>query len=590
MAIYSEDAIEEVINSNDIVDIVSGYVQLKRAGRNYMGLCPFHREKTPSFVVSPDKQIYHCFGCGQGGNVISFIMKLENLEFVDALEYLANRAGIELKPIKTNFIDKNKDIKDRIYAINLEAANHFYMNLYSPSGKAALEYLYKRKLDDNTIKKFGLGYSNNTNEMFNFLKSKGFTEDEILKSAIVEKKENRYVDKFRNRLMFPITDIRDRVIAFGGRVMDDSKPKYINSPETLVYSKGKTLFALNIAKREKLDKVLIVEGYMDTISLHQRGISNVIASLGTALTQEQAKLIRKYTTNVIIGYDSDSAGQAATLRGLDILNSVGCEVKVLRLDADDVKDPDEYIIKYGSGRFNRVMENALTLVEFKLQILMNNFNLDKVDEKIKFLNEMAKVLASISNDIERNVYVDKISKMTGISVEPINAEINKLRFKYDSDLKNVNMSRPVMTINRQNIKKDLSLTDKVEKYIIFLLLEKDTNIYNKLKERIKVEDIRNDKYREVINKLYNYYLENSNADIMGIFNEEETNIITSTICLNYNIDNIDKTIDDIYKTVRKIKLQDRKEEILIALKESKMEDKEQLEKELSEILISLSKI
>lgn len=590
MAIYSEDAIEEVINSNDIVDIVSGYVQLKRAGRNYMGLCPFHREKTPSFVVSPDKQIYHCFGCGQGGNVISFIMKIENLEFVDALEYLANRVGIELKPIKTNFVDKNKDIKDRIYAINLQAANYFYMNLYSPSGKKALEYLYKRKLDDNTIKKFGLGYSNNINEMFNFLRSKGFSEEEILKSAIVEKKENRYVDKFRNRLMFPIIDIKDRIIAFGGRVMDDSKPKYINSPETLVYSKGKTLFALNIAKREKFDKILIVEGYMDTISLHQRGISNVIASLGTALTQEQAKLIRKYTTNVIIGYDSDSAGQAATLRGLDILNSVGCDVKVLKLDADDVKDPDEYIIKYGSGRFNRVIDNALTLVEFKLQILINKFNLDKVDEKIKFLNEMAKVLASISNDIERDVYVNKISKMTGISVEPINAEINKLRFKYDTDLKNVNMSRTVIQVNRQNIKKDLTLTDKVEKYIIFLLLEKDINIYNKLKERIKVEDIRNDKYREIINKLYNYYSENNTSDIMSIFNEEQTNIITSTICLNYSIDNIDKTIDDIYKTVRKTKLQDRKDEILSLLKDSTVDNKLELEKELSDILISLSKI
>ncbi len=590
MAIYSEDSIEEVINSNDIVDIVSGYVQLKRAGRNYMGLCPFHREKTPSFVVSPDKQIYHCFGCGQGGNVLGFIMKLENLEFVDALEFLANRAGIDLKPIKTNFVDKNKDIKDRIYAINLEAANHFYMNLYSTKGKEALEYLYKRKLDDNTIKKFGLGYSNNTNEMFEFLKSKGFTEDEILKSAIVEKKENRYVDKFRNRLMFPITDIRDRVIAFGGRVMDDSKPKYINSPETLVYSKGKTLFALNIAKREKLDKVLIVEGYMDTISLHQRGISNVIASLGTALTQEQAKLIRKYTTNVIISYDSDSAGQAATLRGLDILNSVGCEVKVLKLDADDVKDPDEYIIKYGSGRFNKVIENALTLVEFKLQLLINKFNLDKVDEKIKFLNEMANVLASISNDIERDVYVNKISKMTGISVEPINAEINKLRFKYESDLKNVNVSRPIIPVNRANIKKDLTLTDKVEKYIIFLLLEKDINIYDKLKEKIKVENIRNDKYRDVVRKLYEYYESNSNNDIMAIFEEDEMNIITSTICLNYSIDNIDKTIDDIYKTVKKTKLLDRKQEILEKLKENQVEGKEELEKELSDILISLSKI
>lgn len=590
MAIYSEEMIQDVINSNDIVDVVSEYVQLKRAGRNYTGLCPFHREKTPSFVVSPDKQIYHCFGCGKGGNVIGFVMDIENMEFVDCLQYLANRAGMQLKAIDNGFVDKNKDLKERLYKINQEAANYWYTNLYKSSGKIALDYLYNRKLDDNTIKKFGLGYCNNTNEMFNYLKSKGFTEEEILKSSIVEKKETRYVDKFQNRLMFPIIDVRDRIIAFGGRVLDNSKPKYINSPESIIYSKARNLFALNVAKREKLDRILIVEGYMDTISLHQRKISNVVASLGTALTEEQAKLLRKYSTNVVIGYDADGAGQAATLRGLDILTKAGCEVKVLELDKDDVKDPDEYIIKYGSGRFENLIDNAITLVEFKLQLLLKKYDINKIDEKIKFLNEMAVVLANIPNEIERDVYVDNVSRTTGIGKDPIYAEINKLKMKFASDLKNPNDNR-VLINKRAIIKNNETVIDKTEKYIIYLLLENNIDIYNEIKEKIDVEDIENDIHSNIIRRLFEYYESNNKVkDIVSLFTDEnEINIISSTICLDYNTNGIEKIVNDIYKTLKKNKLEKRKKDILEKLKQQEVENKKELEIELSNILIDLNK-
>jgi len=589
VAIYSEEMIQEVINSNDIVDVVSEYVQLKRAGRNYTGLCPFHREKTPSFVVSPDKQIYHCFGCGKGGNVLSFVMDIENLEFVDALQHLANRAGMELKAVDTGYIDRNKDLRERLYSINLEAANYWYTNLYKPTGKVALDYLYNRKLDDNTIKKFGLGYCNNATEMYNYLKSKGFTEEEILKSSLVEKKDTRYVDKFRDRLMFPIIDVRGRIIAFGGRVLNDSKPKYINSPESIIYSKARNLFGLNIAKKEKLDRILIVEGYMDTISLHQRKIPYVVASLGTALTEEQAKLLRKYSSNVVIGYDADGAGQAATLRGLDILTKAGCEVKVLQLDKDDVKDPDEYIIKYGSGRFENLVENAITLVEFKLQLLLKKYDINKIDEKIKFLNEMAVVLASITNEIERDVYVDNISKTTGIGKDPIYAEINKLKLKFTTDLKNVTDNR--VLLNQKTIKKDETVIEKTEKYIIYLLLENNSDIYNQIKEKISLDYIQTEKFRNIIKKLFDYYETNNKVkDIVTIFSEEEDiNIISSTICLDYNTKGVEKIVNDIYKTLKKNKLEKQKYEILNKLKEENTENKQELELELSKILIDLNK-
>ena len=426
---YSDELIEEIRSSNDIVDVVSQYVTLKRKGRSFFGLCPFHKEKSPSFSVSPDKQIFHCFGCGVGGNVIHFVSKIENINFVETLELLANRANITLPTLDNSYEDnKRMQLKAKVYEINQIAAEFYHENLYKPSSRQAQEYVKKRKLDNRTLKSFLIGYSGNFDELFRLLKQKGYTDEEILASSLVIKSERGvFVDRFKKRLMIPIQDITGRFIAFGGRVLDDSKPKYINSPENIVYSKGRNLFGLNIAKKSDTKKIIVVEGYMDAISLYQRGITNVVASLGTAMTQQQGRLLRKCSEQVIIGYDADGAGQAATLRGLEILQNMGCDVRVLQIYG--AKDPDEFVIKYGPERFNKCVDAAISLVEFKVKILKQNLNIDNINDKIKFLNETAQILSKVDNNIEKEIYIDKISEEYNISKEAIYGEVNKLKYK-----------------------------------------------------------------------------------------------------------------------------------------------------------------
>lgn len=358
MAYYSDDLIEEIISVTDIVDVVSEYVPLKKRGRNFIGLCPFHREKSPSFCVSQDKQIFKCFGCSVGGNVISFIMKIENLDFTESLELLANRAHIDLHKYEIqgkynkndNYSNENYISKEKMFNISRDIAIYFNKSLNEALKKEKSElkdYLIKRNLDITTIRKFGIGYDFSGNNLIKHLENLGYNEKEILSVGVILKNENgKFYNRFNNRLIFPIFDVRDRVIAFGGRVLDKSLPKYVNSPETEIYSKGKNLYALNLAKKEKQEFILIVEGYMDAVSLQKFGITNAVASLGTALTDDQARLLKKYTDTVVIGYDQDLAGQEATMRGLNILSSKGLNVKVLKLDKSDTKDPDEYINKY----------------------------------------------------------------------------------------------------------------------------------------------------------------------------------------------------------------------------------------------------
>ena len=428
MVRYSDELIEEIRNRNDIVDVISGYVALKRSGRSFFGLCPFHNEKSPSFAVSPDKQIFHCFGCGVGGNVFHFVSKIENVGFRESVEILANRANV---PLPTTSSSEEEDklyyMRSKVYEINKIAAMFYHKNLYNPASKAAQEYVKKRKLDNNTLKTFLIGYSGTFNELYKLLKQEGFKEEEILASSLVNKNpKGEFIDRFRKRLMFPIQDERGKIIAFGGRVLDDSKPKYINSPENIVYSKGRHLFGLYAAKKVPQKKMLIVEGYMDTISLHQRGITNVVASLGTAMTEAQGRLLRKSSEQVIVGYDADGAGQAATIRGLEILQNLGCDVRILQIEG--AKDPDEFIVKYGPERLKKYMDNAISLVEFKIKNLKKDLNLDVANDKIKFLTEIAKELAKVNNSIEKEVYIDKIALDYKISKEAIYAEINKILY------------------------------------------------------------------------------------------------------------------------------------------------------------------
>ena len=417
MVQYSDELLNEIRSRNDIVDIISQYVVLKRKGRNYFGLCPFHNEKSPSFSVSPDKQIFKCFGCNVGGDVFKFIMKVENISFFESVQYLAERAGIEIPSQVNEEDEKRARLKKAVYDLNLCAAEFYHQNLYKPTSKEAQEYIKKRKLDNNTLKSFMIGYAGSNNELYAYLKQKGFNEAVMMASSLIGKSESgRYYDKFRNRLMIPIQDVRNRVIAFGGRVLDDSKPKYINSPENIVYSKGRNLFGLNVAKKHTngmLKRILIVEGYMDAISLYQRGITNVVASLGTALTDNQGRLLRRNAEEVILGYDADGAGQNAILRGMGILQSMGVDLRVLQISG--AKDPDEFVVKYGPDRFRKCMDDAISVVEYKVKTLKQTLNIENVNDRIKFLNEIAKTLADIDNTIEREVYIDKIAQTYKIS-------------------------------------------------------------------------------------------------------------------------------------------------------------------------------
>lgn len=588
---YSDELIDEIKSSNDIVDTISQYVTLKRSGRSFFGLCPFHKEKSPSFSVSPDKQIFHCFGCGVGGNVIHFISKIENLDFRETLEFLAERSGIELPSSENEQFNQRQVLKDKVYKINECTANFYHENLYKPTAKPAQEYVKTRKLNNATLKSFLIGYSGTYNELYNHLRSQGFSNEEILASSLVNRNERgQYIDRFRNRLMIPIMDIRGKVIAFGGRVLDKSLPKYINSPETIVYTKGRHLFGLNVAKKGNLDKIVIVEGYMDAISLYQRGITNVVASLGTALTEAQGRLLRKYAGQVIISYDSDGAGQAATMRGLEILKNLGCDVRILQMDG--AKDPDEYVIKYGSGRFNLLIDEAISLTEFKVKVLKGQYNLDNTNDKIKFLQQIAKLLVDIDSQIELEIQVDNISRNYKISKEAIYAEINKIKYvARKKENENMPKAKPVI---RKIEKKVDEATIKRENVIIYLLVNGDENAKNKIKENIKVEDLKYPLNTEIVKKIYEYL--EAGKEIANILdtmeNQEIISHLSSIMADDYEISDVNKCIEDIINSYNKERIIARKNEILAELENSNHTNEEiaSFERELSNIILKLAKM
>ncbi len=592
MARYSDEILNEIRQSNDIVDVISQYVHLKRSGRNYFGLCPFHSEKSPSFSVSPDKQIFHCFGCGVGGNVITFISKIEGLGFVESVQSLAERANIQLPTLENTVDSAKEELKAKVYKINEFTAQYYHDNLYKPQAKIAQEYVKKRQLNNETLKSFMIGFSGKFNELYLELKKQGFGEKEILESGLVNKSENgQYIDRYRNRLMFPICDVRGRVIAFGGRVLDDSKPKYINSPENVVYSKGRHLFGLNVAKKGDTKKLLIVEGYMDVISLHQRGITNVVAPLGTALTEQQGWLLRRSAEQIILSFDSDAAGLQAKLRALDILQNMGCDLRILQVEG--AKDPDEYIVKYGNARFQNLIEKAASIVEFKVKVLKKDLDLDNVNDKIKFLNEIAKLIAKVDNNIEREVYIEKIAKEYEISKEAIYAEVNKLTYKKVQNEKVLEKSKPTIIHKKREVKEVPESVKKRENTVISILLSGDLNIFQIIRENIKPEDFQYELNNKIATKLYEEF-EKGNSNINGIIDEldeEEQNQITMIMAEDYEINDMEKAIDDIMQSYEKEKLNNKKFKILELLEQSSdIEEKKKLEKELTDIIIRLAKI
>ena len=603
---YSDEILDEVRRNNDIIDIISQYTTLKRKGRNYFACCPFHNEKTPSFSVSPDKQIFKCFGCGVGGDVVHFLMKIENISFSEAVQELANRAHIQLPTSDDPKENAREALKAKVYKVNDEAALFYHEQLYnSKVAKEAQSYVKMRKMNNNTLKSFMIGYSGDNNELLAHLKEKGFSEEEMLASNLIGKNSSgRLYDKFRHRLMFPIQDVRGRTIAFGGRVLDNSKPKYINSPEDIVYSKGRNLFGLNVARRGQtglLKRILIVEGYMDAISLYQNGITNVVASLGTALTQGQGWLLRKNAEQVILGYDADGAGQTAIIRGIDILKSMGIDIRILQISG--AKDPDEFVVKYGPDKFRKCMDDAISVVEYKIKVLKQKYNLNNTSDKIKFLNEIAKILADEDNTIEREVYIDKIAKTYQISREAILAEINKITNKTTKVMGARVLERPDEVVQRRSAPNqefdDSKINNNIlkkEQMIIYLLVNHKENCYERIKKAVNPKYIKSKKNLMILEKLL--LEENKDIDsenIIGLFDDQELiDYLSGILVADFEIEDVERAITDIEHYYLKESRINRRNEILDQLKNkdqmSKEEEIKSLEKELNDIIMGLAKI
>ncbi len=419
---FDRSFLDELAARNDILSVVSQYVQLKKQGANYFGLCPFHSEKSPSFSVAPDKQIYHCFGCGAGGGVINFVMRAEGLTFPEAVESLAKRAGMSI-PTDQHVDPNQSKRRARVLALLTDAARFYYAQLRLPENKAVLDYFYVRGLHPKIMKQFGLGFAPNSyHATMDAMQAKGYSRDEMLDAGLLAKNEKGNIyDKFRNRVMFPIIDIRGQVIAFGGRVMDDSKPKYLNSPETQVYHKSRNLFALNIAKKTDKDYIILAEGYMDVIALHQAGFTSAVASLGTALTDEQARLMARFAKQVVISYDADAAGQKAAQRAIDILRKADLQVKVLRIPG--AKDPDEYIKSKGPDAFRRLIEQSEGHNLYRLEQIAAPYDLEEDEQRIQFLADAARMLATLENPVEREIYTNRAAQMAKVTADAMAVQV-----------------------------------------------------------------------------------------------------------------------------------------------------------------------
>lgn len=515
---YSDDIVEEVRMKNDIVDVISGYVKLQKKGSSYFGLCPFHNEKSPSFSVSRQKQMYYCFGCGAGGNVFTFVMEYENYSFVEALKFLADRAGVELPEAEYSKEEKERrDLKQILLDMNKLAAKYYYAQLISENGKAAYEYLTKRGLDEGTIRQFGLGYSNKySNDLYQYLKMKGYNDEQILKAGLInaDEKHGAY-DKFWNRVMFPIMDANNRVIGFGGRVMGDAKPKYLNSPETMIFDKSRNLYGLHRARTSRKPYFLICEGYMDVISMHQAGFTNAVATLGTALTAGHASLIKRYVNEVYLTYDSDEAGTKAALRAVPILKEAGISAKVIRMEP--YKDPDEFIKNLGAEAFEERIAKARNGFMFGLEMLERDYDIQSPEGKTSFFREAAKRLGEFEEEIERNNYIEAVAKTYRIGYE----ELKKLvqRTAVQSGLASMAV-RPKTVTGKEKEKEDGY--KKSQKVLLTWMLE-GQNIFEQIKRYITPEDFSTELYRKVAALLYEQYQQGevNPAKIMNQFTDEE---------------------------------------------------------------------
>ncbi len=557
---YSDDIIEEVRMKNDIVDVVSQYVKLTRRGSTYFGLCPFHNEKTPSFSVTPSKQMYYCFGCGAGGNVFNFVMEYENYTFGEALQHLADRAGVQLPKIEYSREARQKaEERAALLEINKLAARYFYYQLRRESGKTAYAYLTGRGLSEETIKKFGLGYSDKfSDDLYKFLKSKNYSDMLLRDSGLfnVDERHGMY-DKFWNRVIFPIMDVNNRVIGFGGRVMGDGKPKYLNSPETKIFDKSRNLYGLNVARTTRKNYLILCEGYMDVISMHQAGFTNAVASLGTALTSGHASLLKRYTQEVLLLYDSDDAGVRAALRAIPILREAGVTSRVVNLRPH--KDPDEFIKALGGEEFEKRLEQAMDSFMFRVHMAQREFSMEEPQGQNRFFERCAQMLLELSDELERNLYIEAIVKdyrNYGISVEDLRKRVNTLALKGTPAEQRV---QPKQTGTQQ--KKKENAGEKAQKLMLTWLVTYP-GIFETVEKYIQPADFIVPLYRQVAEMLYEQHAQGdvNPARLLNSFiDSDEQREVSSLFNATIHLENAQEQDRAFADTVLRIKEEGLKE-------------------------------
>lgn len=515
---YPDELIEEVRVKNDIVNVISGYVRIQKKGSSYFGLCPFHNEKSPSFSVAPAKQMYYCFGCGAGGNVITFVMEYENATFQEAVKMLADRAGISLPEMEYSEEAKKKESRRaKLLEVQKEAAKYYYYMLRSPRGKAGYQYLAGRQLSEETMKKFGLGYADGAgSDLTAYLKSKGYSDELINESGLTGFDEKRGMhDKFWNRVMFPIQDSNHRVIGFGGRVMGDAKPKYLNSPETLIFDKSRNLYGLNFARTSRKGNIILCEGYMDVIAMHQAGFTQAVASLGTAFTAGQASLLKRYTEEVLLAYDSDGAGVNAAMRAIGILREAGLRGKVI--DMQPYKDPDEFVKNMGAEAFQERIDQAQNSFFFELKVLERDYRMDDPESKTAFHREIAKKLCGFEEEVERENYIESVAQKYNIGFE----NLRKLVSGYAASTGLAQpVTRPKSTVAKKNTPEE---NVKKSQRLLLTWVTEEPEVYPKIKPYIAAEDFTEPLYRQVADRLFADLDRGSYnpAAIISAFEEEE---------------------------------------------------------------------
>lgn len=555
MPIYSSEVIEEVVSRNDIVDVISGYIKLKKSGSSYVGLCPFHNEKSPSFSVSGTKQMYHCFGCGVGGNVITFVMEYENYTFPEAVKMLADRAGIALPVMEYSGEDRReRDIKTKLLEINKIAATFYYHKLKSPAGQSGLDYLKKRQLSDKTINTFGLGYAPQlTGDLYRMLKEKGY-DDELLKESGLFTYEKGIREKFWNRVIFPIMDINNKVIGFGGRVMGDGKPKYLNSPETKLFDKSKNLYGLNVARSSRKNNLIICEGYMDVISMHQAGFNQAVASLGTALTPGHARLMKRYTDNVLITYDSDEAGVKAALRAIPILKEAGLSTKVINMRP--YKDPDEFIKALGTEAFQERIDKAENSFMYEIGIIEKNYNRSDPESETAFEREVANKLVQFSEKLERDNYMKAVCRQFMIPEDGMREMVIRIGSQGGIIPR---QTQPVRRMDPARKKKEDGIR-QAEKILLTWMIE-DGDIYDKVSEYIQPDDFIDPLFKDVASKVYEQYETGSvnPAAIIGSYSDGDMHseiaaMFSAELSESLSKSEREKTLNDTVLRVKKSSL------------------------------------